>query len=360
MSPDIVAWYHEYLASRLILHLDCTRTLALQIVQKLRGAKLFVEVWGPGKSPAQNGRIYPYYVQLAKPTSDSGTVKVEDVIGIVSELAQARPTGDDSVARLRSQIEELKVEKTLVTNELRTAQGRLALLEPLEEKVVRLKHLLQAETAELERIREEDRIYRARLSSILARAAQPDSVRSRLQELEQENASLRKRVSVRAREVESYEELLTEAQTSLNRAQKEREQVQRETDDLRVKLARLEQSMAELGKSDAPDIVRVMSFLLPNLEILPESFGYIFRGIRDQNTILEILARLNQDHRSISHKSTKQVQSTNGRWFERHFSTGHGDEGRLYYSKPDSSGRRLCLVAPKDDQKDSVRKLQIR
>jgi hypothetical protein len=135
----------------------------------------------------------------------------------------------------------------------------------------------------------------------------------------------------------------------------------RECDGLKARNAELEQELAtvrqeaiEAAQAGAPDFLEALKHLLPRLDILPESFGYLSIGIQDRGVVLDLLAKLNQDPGLILHKSTKKVEEA-PEWHERHFSTGRDRDGRLYYSSPTASGKRLVLLAPKRDPKEQSR-----
>ncbi len=348
-ASDIAAWHHEKFGGRLLLYLDCDRSVALQIVAKLRQHGLFVEVWGPARVPARNGRLYQHFLQISRPSADGNLPALGEVLDAVEELRPLQPQPDE-LAKLRAQIEEEKRVNAGLASQLHKAKIDIRDLEAQRDNARRLERQHNELAQEVDRLANESQSLRSQLSQALARATTQEAVRGRLQQLEEENTSLRKWITDQAQQLRAADELVAEAETDTNRLRAEKVELEEE-------VARLRERAEKLAESEAPESVEVMQALLPKVVIFPESLGYIFRGIQDRRPILELLVRLNQDCESIRHKTTKPVETADG-WMERHFSTGQGDEGRLYYSKPDQVGKRYVLIAPKNEQKHSVRKLQ--
>jgi chromosome segregation ATPase len=345
----IAAWHHEQLDGRLFLYLDCDREVALKVVTKLRQNGLLIEVWGPARKPARSGRLYQHYLQIARTSADGNVPDLGEVLDAAEELRALQPQPDE-LGKLRAQVEEAKRDSAGLADRLREAKAVIRDLEVQLENGKMLERRWREAAQEVSRLRGDNESLRSQLSLALSRATAQEAVRGRLQQLEGQNASLQKRITDQAKEFgEAYE--------WAERADNECKRLQREKAELEDRVARLRESAEKLGEAEAPDTAEVIRGLLPKVEMLPESLGYIFRGIRDRGPVLDLLARLNQDCEQIRHKTTKRVESATG-WMERHFSTGQGDEGRLYYSKPDPTGRRRVLVAPKGDQKLSIQRLQ--
>jgi hypothetical protein len=344
----ITAWHHEKLDGRLFLYLDCDRDIALAVVGKLRQNGLLIEVWGPARRPARNGRLYQHYLQLTR-AADGSLPELGEVLDAAEELHALQPQPDE-LGMLRAQVEEMKQTSTRLADQLREAKAVNRDLEVQLENARKLERRYDEASQEVTRLAGDNESLRAQLSQALSRATAQGAIRERLQQLEDQNVSFRGRITQQAQQLRAVDELFAEAEAASAR-------LRAENMELEGEVARLRESAEKLGEAEAPDTAEVMRELLPKVELLPESFGYIFRGIRDRGPILGLLARLNEDCESIRHKTTKRVESAAG-WTERHFSTGQGDEGRLYYSKPDAAGKRLVLVAPKGDQKQSIQRLQ--
>jgi hypothetical protein len=347
---DIVAWHYEKLAGRLLLYFDCDRSIAVRIVKRLRQHGLFVEVWRPSRSPARNGHLYQYYLELARSAVDGNLPELGEVFDAVEELRLIQPEPDETT-RVRAQLDEAQRLNVSLMAQLREARASIRSLEAQRDIALRRwEQQYQASDQEVNRLADENQALRSQLSQALTSATSQEVVQRRLQQLDQENTSLRKRVTDQAQQLKAVDELLDEATANSKRLHTEKAELEEEVAELR-------ESTAKVAEAEAPEVTEVLHGLLGKLVILPESLGYVFRGIKDRHFILELLCKLNQDCELIRHKTTKQVKTADD-WMERHFSTGQGDEGRLYYSKPDKAGKRYVLIAPKDEQNCSIRRLQ--
>jgi chromosome segregation ATPase len=271
------------------------------------------------------------------------------VLDAAEELRALQPQPDE-LGKLRSQVEEAQRANARLVDDLREARGVIRDLEVQLENGKKLERRYNEAAQEVSRLRGDNESLSSQLSQALSQATAQEAFRGRLQKLEEQNASLQRRITDQAKE-------FGEVYDWAERADNESKRLQKEKAELAEEVARLRERAEKLGESEAPEAVELLEALLPKLVILRESLGYILRGIQDRHPILDLLARLNQDCELIRHKTTKRVESATG-WMERHFSTGQGDEGRLYYSKPDPAGKRYVLVAPKDDQSQSIRRLR--
>jgi hypothetical protein len=326
------------MSGRLFLYFDCDHPVALSIVNRLRNYGLFVELWGPTRSPARNGRLYRYFLQVARPSDDGNLPDLGDVFNAVEELRSLQQP--DETAKLRAELEEVRQAYAARGDQLRDARTTIRNLEVQRDTAIREVKRLADENQALQ---SENQALQSQLAQALSRSASQELVHGRLQQLEQETTSLRKRITDQDQKLHNFEKLLAEEKAK--------------NSDLHEEVCQLQEHLDKRPEADAPEVGEVMQSLLPRLILLPESLGYVFRGIKERRFIFDLLCKLNQDHRLIDHKTTKSVETADG-WMERHFSTGQGNEGRLYYSKPDAAGRRYVLVAPKSEQKQSIRKLQ--
>jgi hypothetical protein len=121
---DIAAWHYEKLAGRLLLYFECDRSIALRIVKRLRQYGLFVEVWGPSRSPARNGHFYQHYLQVARSAVDGNLPELGEVFDAVEELRLLQPEPDETT-RVRAQLDEAQRLNVSLTAQLREARASI-------------------------------------------------------------------------------------------------------------------------------------------------------------------------------------------------------------------------------------------
>ena len=95
--------------------------------------------------------------------------------------------------------------------------------------------------------------------------------------------------------------------------------------------------------------------MLPRLDLIGGSIAFVAIELSDRSAIWRILALLDRQERGQP-AGWKPVAGRGG-WWERHFSTGQDDQGRVYAKlNADRNGWRV-LVSHKQMQASDLRRL---
>jgi hypothetical protein len=141
------------------------------------------------------------------------------------------------------------------------------------------------------------------------------------------------------------------ASDAIKSEQREREAYATENSKLAAEIERLSASpqnsnaipRSRSSRSRA-DLVVVITTLMPRLRLVRGSEDFLVHEASDWGQILGVLSQLQADPSSVP---SKRVKATKG-WLERHFNTGRGDIGRVYWRDQD---RHLeVLISDKGSQ----------
>jgi hypothetical protein len=100
----------------------------------------------------------------------------------------------------------------------------------------------------------------------------------------------------------------------------------------------------------------VIEILLPRLALLRDSLAFMAVELSDRTSLWRALAQLDREGRGRP-ADWKNVAGCPG-WWERHFSTGHDNQGRVYARHDSTSGRWSVLVSHKQEQPADIRHLR--
>lgn len=95
--------------------------------------------------------------------------------------------------------------------------------------------------------------------------------------------------------------------------------------------------------------------LLPRLDLIRDSLQFIAVELSDRRAVWRALGELQRDDRGIP-VGWKGVAGRTG-WWERHVSTGHDNQGRIYARREGSPSRWKVLVSHKQQQDADIRNL---
>lgn len=96
------------------------------------------------------------------------------------------------------------------------------------------------------------------------------------------------------------------------------------------------------------EIIQIFQELLPNVELMRDSVDVITHEVKNYQQVLRLLHTISTYPEQL--KGVK-VESAKG-WFERHFSTGEKDDGRIYYKQEGS--KWLVLISFKNSQSHDI------
>ena len=105
------------------------------------------------------------------------------------------------------------------------------------------------------------------------------------------------------------------------------------------------------------DVASLLKCAFPSIEFDIDSITYVAAKVTNLNPLITQLRQMyDLDRDALQSKKLKGVDG----WFETHFSTGHGDEGRLYFSwiSGNSSKKARVLVSEKTRQEQDIAKLR--
>jgi hypothetical protein len=108
-------------------------------------------------------------------------------------------------------------------------------------------------------------------------------------------------------------------------------------------------------KSLRTEIESVIENLLPRLDLLWNSVEFMAVELKDRSSIWRVLGALDRQDRGQP-TGWKSVAGRQG-WWERHFSTGQDDQGRVYARHEDAQRPWKVLVSHKQDQTGDIRRL---
>jgi hypothetical protein len=143
----------------------------------------------------------------------------------------------------------------------------------------------------------------------------------------------------------------------------EREALARSLEDMTARLAEVEAEASALrerletvptvttsGKAIklGAELEVAASALLPRLDLIGSSMRFISVELPDRAILWKALAELDRQERRIP-PAWKSLSGHSG-WWERHFSTGQDNQGRIYARATGTPARWQVLVSHKQDQ----------
>lgn len=99
----------------------------------------------------------------------------------------------------------------------------------------------------------------------------------------------------------------------------------------------------------------IVDTLLPRITLLWNSLRFIAVELQDRSTIWQILATIERSDRGRL-PGWKDLQGHTG-WWERHFSNGQDNQGRIYARLNHETRRWMVLVSHKQEQKSDLRRI---
>lgn len=104
------------------------------------------------------------------------------------------------------------------------------------------------------------------------------------------------------------------------------------------------------------DLEATLKALLPNVQPVGHSVTFVAEHVSNTAQLFILLSRINSLRKEDL--PSKKVRGTDG-WFECHFSTGQGDEGRLYFTWPKGTGQSSVrvLISSKGTQPHDIERL---
>ena len=162
------------------------------------------------------------------------------------------------------------------------------------------------------------------------------------------------RMRLAADAASNAEEALTEMRASLNGMAARLVEVEAEAETLRRRIASAPRSPAKPTKleQELPDIVAAF---LPRLDLIGGSLSFIAVVLPGRAALWRALAALDQQVRG--HPEGWKALSGHPGWWERHFSTGQDNQGRIYARLKTEAGRWDVLVSHKQDQAADLKRL---
>lgn len=100
------------------------------------------------------------------------------------------------------------------------------------------------------------------------------------------------------------------------------------------------------------EIETVVTSLLPRIDLQRDTLVFVSSELSDRSSLYRALAELNFGQDRMP-PAWKKVQGATG-WWERHFSSGHDDAGRVYARLNSSTRRWQVLVSHKGDQSRDI------
>jgi hypothetical protein len=287
------------------LLVDCARTTLARVSEALGPLAGSEPRFGASTKPAPDGRRYRWFVRLVPAAGG-------DAAALETELDRRMEDRFDvrSHARLLREARAAEQEKLATVREFERESG--------------------AKELELAEARKESEFYRQ-----TAESYRGDAFEAQAQE-----KKLRDRVLALEAEVEGRRRRAGELQRDFEEQRRAREELEAQS------------SPGTAAPGGEPLTLEQVGFVLqhtcPPLQLLRDSADAIAR-LPNQGPVLRELSRLDQ-----SDVKGERLEGAPG-WCERHFSTGHGNDGRLYYRR--RGNRAEVLVSTKPLQARDVRYL---
>jgi hypothetical protein len=343
---------------------------------------------GRSYRPASNGRQYQYYIRIAdeygrKPNPD----KINSLLKSITGGHETRtPQNQELVQQLHDRLILARQEYRKLLEQLREAQAHRAAsdqkIASLTHEVSELKLYIQRRAAiareEKARLLTQIGDLQAELENVLQKGEEHQQQIEELNAARQRNAEERAKAEAERINAEQdfaiFEQVLTEEKAELERLMKEQEDeyvkirndyyiVAAENEQLKTDLIALEErnrilssqvNTATTSRSLASDFASFLECLLPCLEICEESI-YFLLEVKSYTKVLHQLQLLNSNPLAVS---SKRVQNAKD-WLEiSHVSIGDSDNGRIYFTKSQRTGKYVVLVSHKDTQEADIKKLK--
>ncbi len=103
------------------------------------------------------------------------------------------------------------------------------------------------------------------------------------------------------------------------------------------------------------ELEKLAAALLPRLDFIGDSIRFIAVEIHDRSVLWRALLALDRQERGQP-TGWKSVSGHNG-WWEKHFSNGQDNQGRLYARLQGAPPRWQVLVSHKQDQAGDLRRI---
>lgn len=131
-------------------------------------------------------------------------------------------------------------------------------------------------------------------------------------------------------------------------------EVETEAEALRARIDAAPRPLVKPGRLEV-DLGEAAATLLPRLDFVGDSMRFIAVELPNRSLLWRALLALDRQERGQP-QGWKSVSGHNG-WWERHFSTGRDNQGRLYARSQGQPARWQVLVSHKQDQPMDLRRL---
>jgi len=301
------------------LHLNGSEAQLTRIVASLEERSIPVDYFGPGFRAADNGKSYDWFIRFRDSTVDPWSIvsciNSEDAPGSAVSLdIRAMELG----ARLAQASEALALaESTLIEQEIRHQHSLDAI--SIQAAMLRAAMEAQRERADVEsatrsRLAKDVEKLASELMDLRARGNDPEALKLLKRDLDEA--------------LDGWQE----AESSTQAAEAARQEAEEKFQNLQEALAKAHSDRSvqvpKGRRNRMTDLEASFGILLPNLVFLRDSLRFAAEQVFDLRALLTLLMRLNAS--SLDHLEAKKLRDANG-WWECHFSTGQGRDGRLYY-----------------------------
>jgi hypothetical protein len=371
--------------------------------KRMREAGIALSTSGRCYRPANNGRMYDWYIRLdrvpasKRPTKD----QIEKALGLgvratETELPPALTELRAQLAAARMELKEtvrqLNEEKAGGREKVERLAEVSAALERESRRAERLQVLHEAVDRDNAELREQKRTLDDRvllltgeldglrastgneLSSLSGRlneqeikssekvdelARQLSGERERAARLTDEKREAEQAWEVTERQLASANEDALRARLDLENQkaidEAHRASIESVRDQLAMKVRELEAAACDTsGARTESELASWLGALLPRVNLTEASVSYLRNEIQDPIGAFSVLERLNSQPLKVR---GDKVESAEG-WFELHFNTGDSDLGRLYFMNKGSSMYHVHM-GHKDTQRQDFAELRV-
>jgi hypothetical protein len=138
-------------------------------------------------------------------------------------------------------------------------------------------------------------------------------------------------------------------------------EVEAEANDLRTRIERMPATTGQAPRSPTrhnrleADLAEAATGLLPRVQFIGDSMKFVAVELPNRSTLWRALYSLDRQERGQP-EGWKLLAGHTG-WWERHFSTGQDNQGRLYARLTGQPARWQVLVSHKQDQAGDLRRI---
>jgi hypothetical protein len=302
-----------------ILHLDGSDGQLSDVVAALQAQGIQVDCFGAAYRAADNGQQYAWFIRLKDSSIDPW--KVASCLGH-QELSGRATALDPRMIELGARL--ARTDDALANAEAALSEQNTRHQQSLDTISVQAAMLRAAMEAQRERADAESTARHKLAKEVENLATQLTKSRSGIDNTE----------TVRQLEQQLNEALAgwLDADASTKAAEIARREAEEQLEKLQEALAQAQTdrpvSPPKGRRNRQADLESSFLLLLPNLIFVRDSLRFTAEQVFDLRALLTQLARLNTSQ--IDLLEGKKLRDANN-WWESHFSTGQGRDGRLYY-----------------------------